>query len=63
MYNTLEFLGFGENFIHWIQLLNKNFTVSVLQVGVKSKSFGLEEKTFQVEIKHKFKFRVGCFRI
>ena len=151
MYNTLEFLGFGENFIHWIQLLNRNFMTSILQVGVKSdfskiergckqgdpiapylfiicaqilyylinknadikginirnKEFRLtqfaddttlildgsqsslqaalntievfgsysglkinESKTklvwigrFQVEIKHKFKFRVGCFRI
>ena len=42
MYNTLEFLGFGENFIHWIQLLNRNFMASILQVGVKSDFFKIE---------------------
>ena len=42
MYNTLEFLGFGENFIHWIQLLNRNFLASILQVGVKSDFFKTE---------------------
>ena len=36
VYNTLELLDFGENFIHWIQLLNRNFMASILQVGVKS---------------------------
>ena len=35
MYNTLEVLNFGVNFIHWIQWLNRNFLASILQVGVK----------------------------
>ena len=42
MYSTLEFLGFGKNFIHWIQLLNRNFTASILQVGVQSDFFKIE---------------------
>ena len=42
MYNTLKFLGFGENFIHCIQLLNRNFMASILQVGVKSDFFQIE---------------------
>ena len=42
MYNTLEFLGFVENFIHWIQLLTRNFMASILQVGVKSDFFIIE---------------------
>ena len=42
MYNTLEFLGFGENFIHWIQLLHRNFLASIMQVVVKSDLFKIE---------------------
>ena len=42
MCNTLDFLVFGENFIYWIQLLNKNFLSSILQVRVKSDFFKIE---------------------
>ena len=36
MYNVLEFLGFPSYYINWIKLMNKNFTASVVQAGVRS---------------------------
>ena len=35
MYNVLEFLGFPSDYINWIKLMNKNFTASVVQAGVR----------------------------
>ena len=39
MFNVLEKLGFGQGFIEWIKILNKNITTSVIQAGVKSEFF------------------------
>ena len=36
IYNVLEFLGFLSDYINWIKLMNKNFTASVGQAGVRS---------------------------
>ena len=36
MYNVLQFLGFPPDYINWVKLMNKNFTASVIQAGVKS---------------------------
>ena len=35
LYNVLEFLGFGQNFIKWIKLFNTNILASVIQCGIK----------------------------
>ena len=42
MFNVLEKLGFGQGFIEWIKILNKNITASVIQAGVKSEFFKIE---------------------
>ena len=36
MYNTLKLLGFSENFIYWIKLMNTDLIYSILQARVKS---------------------------
>ena len=33
IYNVLEFLGFGENFIEWIKLFNYDVTAYIVQCG------------------------------
>ena len=38
IYNTLSFLGFGENYIKWIKLLNNKVTARVIQSGYSSSS-------------------------
>ena len=38
IYNTLLFLGFGENYIKWIKLLNNEVTARVIQSGYSSNS-------------------------
>ena len=42
MFNVLEKIGFGQGFIEWIKILNKNITASVIQAGVKSEFFKIE---------------------
>ena len=42
LFNTLETLGFGQEFIKWIKILNKNISGSVVQAGVKSEFFRIE---------------------
>ena len=32
MFNVLEKLGFGQGFIEWIKILNKNITASVIHL-------------------------------
>ena len=34
LYNVLEFLGFGQNFIKWIKLFNTNIQASAIQCGI-----------------------------
>ena len=36
MFNVLEKLGFGQGFIEWIKILNKNITASVIQAGAQA---------------------------
>ena len=38
IYNTLSFLGFGENYIKWIKLLHNEVTARVIQSGYSSNS-------------------------
>ena len=42
MFKVLENLGFGQEFIQWIKILNNNFFGSVVQAGVKSDFFKIE---------------------
>ena len=42
MYNVLEFLGFDSEYINWVKLMNKNFTASIVQAGVKSSPISIE---------------------
>ena len=35
MYDVLEFLRFPSDYINWIKLMNKNFTASVVQAGMR----------------------------
>ena len=42
MYNTLQFYGFGKDFIRWIEILNTDIHASVIQAGVKSEFFPIK---------------------
>ena len=47
LYNVLEFLGFGQNFIKWIKLFNTNILASVIQCGILSKFFNIKRGCLQ----------------
>ena len=42
LYNILKFLGFGQQFIKWIQLFNTNIKAAVLQCGFLSSFFNIK---------------------
>ena len=42
IYQTLEFLGFGESFIKWIKLFNTDVKASIIQCGFLSKFIDIE---------------------
>ena len=42
LYNVLKFLGFGQQFIKWIQLFNTNIKATVLQCGFLSSFFDIK---------------------
>ena len=39
LYKVLKHLNFGDSFVSWIKLFNKNITGSILQCGILSESF------------------------
>ena len=42
IYKVLKYFGFGEYFIQWIRILNRNFRASVLQSGFLSEQFDIQ---------------------
>ena len=42
IYQTLEFLGFGESFINWIKLFNTDVKATIIQCGFLSKFIDIE---------------------
>ena len=42
LYNVLEYLGFTEEYVRWIKLLNTNFRATIVQAGCKSDFFKIE---------------------
>ena len=47
LYNVLKFLGFGQQFIKWIQLFNTNIKAAVLQCGFLSSFFNIKQSCRQ----------------
>ena len=39
LYNVLQYLGFTENYIKWIKILNHNMQGTIMQAGCKSDVF------------------------
>ena len=52
LYNVLKFLGFGQQFIKWIQLFNTNINAAVLQCGFVSSFFDINEAVGRVTRVH-----------
>ena len=41
IYKTLTYLGFGRNFVQWIQLFNKDIQARVIQCGITSETINI----------------------